>query len=495
MEFNVVEIETTERLLCAEFMNDASHMQNAVVKCGVEQVSENFERKKELMTSRSALSVRLDDWDITNQKRSGRCWLFSSLNLIRFNMRSNLGLSEKSKKNNGGTSFELSQNYAMFWDEFERANYFINDIINLITQKVVVNSDYDQTQQNSQAQVDKTLAFILDTVVDDGGQWNMAVNLYTKYGVVPKEVMPETVASSSTSFMNSILKTRLRKAAADLENLIYEPASSQQLENERVSILRDIWSILATNLGTPPEQQFSYSCKTDDGKFKREDCITPQKFFKKYCSLPLKDYVCLVDDPHAEHHKKGGLSIEISHLGNVVGGDDALYLNAPIELMKQLTVESLTGKHKTGKGHSRGAEPVWFGCDCAPFINRADGTWASDLFDLSGTFAVDLKTSKENRVHYGDSAMTHAMLFTGVDLDRNLKPHRFRIENSWGAEGGDKGFYIMHNNWFDDYMFEVVAVHKNLLPDELHSKLREYEVNGRKPDIMLPAWDSMGALA
>ncbi|MDR2082312.1 MAG: aminopeptidase [Candidatus Ancillula trichonymphae] len=493
MDFNVVEIETTEQLR-AEFMNDASRarMQNAVVKCGVGQVSENFESKKELMTSRSASSVRLDDWDITNQKRSGRCWLFSSLNLIRFNMRSNLGLSEKSKKNNGGTSFELSQNYAMFWDKFERANYFINDIMNLITQKVVVNSDYGQTQQNPQAQVDRTLAFILDTVVDDGGQWNMAVNLYTKYGVVPKEVMPETVASSSASFMNSILKTRLRKGAADLENLIYEPASSQQLENERVSILRDIWSILATNLGTPPEQ-FSYSCKTDDGKFKREDCITPQKFFKKYCSLPLKDYVCLVDDPSAEH-MKGLLSIGISHLGNVVGGDDVLYLNTPIELMKQLTVESLTGNHKTGKGHSRGAEPVWFGCDCAPFINRVDGTWASDLFDLSGTFAVDLKTSKESRVRYGDSAMTHAMLFTRVDLDRNLKSHRFHIENSWGAEVTIKVSTIMHNNWFDDYMFEV-AVHKDLLPDELRSKLREYEANGRKPDIMLPAWDPMGALA
>ncbi|MDR1447630.1 MAG: C1 family peptidase [Candidatus Ancillula sp.] len=492
MEFNAIEAKTTEQFR-AEFMSDSFRvrMQNAAVKCSVEQISENFERKKELTTSRSAISTRLDDWDATNQKRSGRCWLFSSLNLIRFNMRSNLGLSDKSKKNNGGTSFELSQNYAMFWDKFERANYFINDVIDIITQKVITNADYSQVQQSSQTLLDRALAFILDTVVDDGGQWNMAVNLYTKYGVVPKEVMPETVSSSSTALMNKILKTRLRKAAADLENLIYEPAGQQQLEDEKINILRDIWSILATNLGTPPDR-FSYSYRTDDGEYKYEDCITPQKFFKKYCSLPLKDYVCLVDDPRAEHKK--GLSIGISHLGNVVGGDDVLYLNAPIELMKQLTIESLTGEHKTGKGHSRGPEPVWLGCDCAPYMNRADGTWASDLYDFEGTFAIDLTTSKENRVRYGDSAMTHAMLFTGVDLDKNFKPRRFRVENSWGSESGDKGFYTMHDNWFNEYMFEV-AIHKDLLPDELKNKLREYEANGRKPNIMLPAWDPMGALA
>jgi bleomycin hydrolase len=469
------------------FLRDSEliRAQNAVTQNDIDAVSLNFDRYKNLLVSRSAFDVRLDDWNITNQKQSGRCWLFSSLNLLRFNIKQNLGYTEKAKTFNGGKSFELSQSYAMFWDKLERANYFLNDIISLAVQDDDPNADESLFDKSTNGELTRTAAFILNTVINDGGQWNMAVNIFNKYGVVPKEVMPETVSSSATARLNGILKALLRKAAGELSNAVHNAAGSNNgsvglAQEIKKRVLQEVWNILCIHLGTPP-REFSYAWNNGENKLEKIQGITPQDFFAKYCTLQLDEYVCLVDDPRGEHKK--GATIGISHLGNVVGGSEILYINADIEIMKYLTSDVL-----------KNGEPVWMGCDVRPHMQRAAGLWARDLFDFEGVHKAGLTTNKEDRVRFGDSAMTHAMLFTGVDFDEFGTPYRFRVENSWGDSHGDKGFYTMHENWYNEYMFEI-AVHKDLLPDDYKLAYQNYLNSGRTPDITLPVWDPMGALA
>jgi bleomycin hydrolase len=230
--------------------------------------------------------------------------------------------------------------------------------------------------------------------------------------------------------------------------------------------------ILTVHLGTPPES-FEWQW-TDDAKvFHRDGVLTPQEFFEKYVTIDLDEYVCLVDDPRTGHAK--GEALTVANLGNVRGGSEVRYVNAPIETMKQLAASAIAS-----------GEPVWFGCDVGKQVLRKEGRWAADLFDYDGVYGLDLGMTKEERVLSGDSAMTHAMLLTGVDLDGDT-PRRWRVENSWGDQNGDLGFYTMDDSWFAEYVFEVV-VKKSALPESLRDALTA------EPRI-LPAWDPMGALA
>lgn len=457
---------------------------------GVDAIALDVSAKNAVLKERSAVEVRLDRWGATSQKKSGRCWLFSSLNLIRFDMAQNLQYTHKAEKQNGGKSFELSQNYAMFWDKFERANYFLNDVISLAENATFFEADGVTLTRKS--------AFLLESLLGDGGQWNMAVNIYTKYGVVPKSVMPETVSSSDTATMNKILKSYLRKKAAQIATAIQAssamPGAGDADREATQEIMQNVYRILALHLGTPPEK-FSYQWYNDAGEFAKVSGITAQEFMSKFLTLNLHDYVCLVDDPRQQHAKSSSISIE--HLGNVLEGGKVLYLNTDIATMKQLTVASLQGSGdasgNSGSESSVPAQPVWMGCDVKPQMLRSEGLWSKELFRYSDVHGVDLSTSKEQRVAFQDSAMTHAMLFTGVDLDENGAPWRWRVENSWGEESGDKGFYTMHDSWFDEYMFEV-AVHKSLLTPELLQAYERHLATGEF-DYLLPAWDPMGALA
>ncbi|MDR2508699.1 MAG: C1 family peptidase [Candidatus Ancillula sp.] len=456
----------------SEFENDtfARTLQNAIVENGVDAVALDAKMANSAMQSRSAVQVRLDNWGATSQKQSGRCWLFSSLNLIRFNMSKNLEYTSSAERQNGGKSFELSQNYAMFWDKFERANYFLQSVLSLHRSSLFFEPDGITLTRES--------SFLLQSLLGDGGQWNMAVNVYKKYGVVPKDAMPETVSSSSTLRMNTILRTLLRKRASEV---VKEGVDAKNIVHQT---LRDVYRILALHLGTPPSQ-FDFQWRKDSGGFAKVSKITGVEFMKQFLTLNLEDYVCLVDDPR-EHHRKN-TSISIEHLGNVLEGDKVLYLNSDTQTMKRLTVDALQGNGQLE------AEPVWMGCDVKPQMLRSLGLWGSELFRYSDVHGVDLSSTKGQRVSFQDSAMTHAMLFTGVDLDESGIPWRWRVENSWGEDSGDKGFYTMLDSWFDEYMFEV-AVHKSLLTPELRAAYEKYLSSGEF-DYILPAWDPMGALA
>ena len=417
---------------------------NAATQVGIEAASLNREKIQHTFT---AVSHRLDDWKATSQKKSGRCWLFSSLNFLRSRARESLGIK----------NFEFSQSYVFFWDKFERANWFLTDII-----------------ATSDEPVDGRLVqFLLGDVLGDGGQWDMAVSVYMKYGLVPKEVMPESEASTNSRPMNARLRAVLHIGALRLREAIAAGASAEEVDTQRRKILADVWKILVVCLGEPPVR-FNWQWRDDEGNFHRDGEITPHEFYERHVGVDLSEYICLVDDPRPENPKGSVETVE--HLGNVVGGRPIRYLNAPVEEIKRMAAAQIAA-----------GEAVWFGADVSQPYDRGLGFFVTGIHDYDGLFDVDFSSTKLERVRSGESAMDHAMLFTGVDLDEAGQPRAWRVENSWGDEPGDSGFFTMDDQWFTDNVFEVV-VPKSALPEDLAAAVDS-------EPIVLPAWDPMGTLA
>jgi bleomycin hydrolase len=417
--------------------------QNAVTQVTVDDLALN----REIVTSIDhTFSHKLDDWSVTNQKRSGRCWMFAGLNLFRVGAMKKMGLK----------SFEFSQNHTMFWDKVERANYFLEGIIDTASR------DVD----------DRTVAFLLDQPIGDGGQWNMFVSLVKKHGLVPKALMPETESSSNSGRMNSILRRKLHEGAKQLRELHGSGAGPEAVQAAKQEILAVIYRILSIHLGTPPGQ-FTWQWTDQNKEFHRDENVTPQEFAAKYVELPLDDYVCLVNDPRPT--SPYGRTYTVEYLGNVVGGDRVTYLNVDPVTLKRIAQRTIED-----------GEPVWFGCDVGKQMRRDLGIWDAALYDLNTLYQTTFDLNKAGRLTYHETQMTHAMLFTGVDVVDG-EARRWRVENSWGEEGGQKGFYTMNDSWFDEYTFEIAA-RKSYLTPELRSGL-ELE------PIVLPAWDPMGALA
>ena len=417
---------------------------NAVAHAGVEPVA--FDRAKVVATP-TVVSHKVDDWKVTSQKKSGRCWLFSSLNFLRSRARESLGIK----------NFEFSQSYVFFWDKFERANWFLTDII-----------------ATSDEPVDGRLVqFLLGDVLGDGGQWDMAVSVYMKYGLVPKEVMPESEASTNSRPMNARLRAVLHIGALRLREAIAAGASAEEVDAQRRKILADVWKILVVCLGEPPVR-FNWQWRDDEGNFHRDGEITPHEFYERHVGVDLSEYICLVDDPRPENPK--GSMETVEHLGNVVGGRPIRYLNAPVEEIKRIAAAQIAA-----------GEAVWFGADVSQPYDRGLGFFVTGIHDYDGLFDVDFSSTKLERVRSGESAMDHAMLFTGVDLDEAGQPRAWRVENSWGDEPGDSGFFTMDDQWFTDNVLEVV-VPKSALPEDLAAAVDS-------EPIVLPAWDPMGTLA
>ena len=418
--------------------------QNAVTQTDINEVALN---RSVVTDTDFTFSTLLDDWEVTNQKQSGRCWMFAALNLMRVGAMKAMNLSK----------FEFSQNYMFFWDKFERANYFFEQIID------TADRDVD----------DRTVAFMLDGPIDDGGQWNMFMNLVRRHGVVPQAVMPETHSSSSSGRMNAHLKHKLREGARTLRGMVAEGRTAAEVTACKQTLLSTIWRILCVHLGTPPTS-FDWQWNDKDRKFHRDGRMTPLEFAAKYVDLPLDDFVCLVHDPRES--SPFGRTFTVERLGNVVGGERVIYLNIEMDLMKSITRSVLES-----------GEPVWFGCDVGPHMQRKMGLWDTEMFRYDDIYGEDFTLDKASRLEYHQSLMTHAMLFTGVDVvDGSTR--RWRVENSWGGErSGRKGYYTMNDSWFDQYMFESAA-RKSALPAELQSAFDQ-------EPITLPAWDPMGSLA
>jgi bleomycin hydrolase len=431
-------------LLRKDFSANPSYRlaQNAVTRVSVDDVAIS----REIVSSIDhSLSTHLDDWKVTNQERSGRCWLFAGLNLLRVGVMRKTGLKD----------FEFSQNYAMFWDKIERANYFLEAVIE------TAGRDAD----------DRTVAYLLESVAGDGGQWNMFAAIVAKHGLVPKGYMPETQSSSNTARMNSVLQYLLRQGAKSVRAAMAADGL-EAARAEKAEVLRVAYRALCIHLGTPPER-FDWQWTDKDKVFHRDGILTPQEFAAKYVDLPLEQYVCLVHDPRPS--SPVGRTFTVEFLGNVLGGPPVVYLNVDISVIKDIAATTIEG-----------GEPVWFGCDVAKMMSNEYGYWDANLYDLPSVYDTAFDLTKADRLIYHETLMTHAMLFTGVDVLDGVT-RRWRVENSWGGDRGKDGFYTMNDSWFDQYVFEIAA-RRSALPADLQSSL------DAEP-IVLPAWDPMGALA
>ena len=415
--------------------------QNAVTNVQLPDLTLNRDLVQDIDDS---FSTKLDDWKVTAQMRSGRCWLFATLNLLRVGAMKKMNLK----------NFEFSQAHIHFWDKFERANHLLEAVIETSDRPVD----------------DRTIHFLLSDPIGDGGQWNMAMNLIRKHGLVPKSAYPESDSSSATRWMNAELKNILRSSACEIRAIVDGGGSVEEAREHKEKRIADIWNMLCIHLGTPPKT-FNWQWRDKDDEFHRNGRMTPQQFAAEFVDIDWEDYVCIVNDPRNEYYQ----TYTIDFLQNVAGGPPVVYLNVPNKEMKAITQKLLED-----------GMPVWMGCDVGKEMDRKRGLWDADLFDVKGLYGVEYGMDKADRLRHNQTMMTHAMLFTGVDVV-NGRPRRWRVENSWGDKTGQKGYYTMNDSWYDQYMFEIAAP---------TSYLNEKMLAGLEAEpVVLPAWDPMGSLA
>lgn len=423
--------------------NKQTALQRSVVKNGITASAENVSAK---VNNVPVFSVDVTTGKVSNQKQSGRCWMFAALNTFRHKMLNDFKLKE----------FELSQNHTFFWDKYEKANYFYENILATANEPLT----------------SRKVAFLLQTPQQDGGQWDMIVSIFQKYGVVPKTVMPESSNSSNSRDLNNYLNKKLRKDAVALRQLVAEGKTAEDIQTAKEAMLEDIYRFLATSLGTPPET-FDFEYRDEDKNYHIDRNLTPQSFYEKYVGVDLDDYVSIINAPTTDKPYNQSYTVEM--LGNVVGGKEVKYLNVDMPTFKKLAIAQLEQ-----------GESVWFGCDVGQSSTRDTGIMALDAYDINDLFDIDFTMTKAERLDFGESLMTHAMVLTGVDLIDG-ESTKWKVENSWGEKVGTNGFFVMSDAWMDEYTYQIV-VRKEFLTAE---QLAAFE---GEPTVLAP-WDPMGALA
>ncbi len=426
-----------------DFEKNNSTIAGAIAKVGINEASLNNEV---LRRHNHMFSIKLKKGDITWQKNSGRCWMFAAMNAARVSTIKKFNLK----------TIEFSEVYTLFWDKLERSNYILSLIIETVEEPL--------TSRN--------VAYILSDPLGDGGQWDMFKAMVKKYGLVPKDHMPETYHSSNTDVMDNYLTSMIRFFAYELREEYAKYKDIDKLNTMKEDMLYKIYNILIKCLGTPPEK-VNFEYEDADGKYHRLPEMTPQDFIKEAVGWNLDDKVSIINSPTKD--KPYGKLFTVKFRGNIEEADKIKYLNVPIEVMKQATIESL-----------KDGEALWFGCDVGKLSNRMLGILDTDVFNYEMTMGYYPAWTKEKRLEYYESRLTHAMVFTGVNLDENGKPINWQIENSWGEEPGKKGIFSMSDEWFDEFTYQVM-IDKKYLPQEWRDKL-DGEV------IELEPWDPMGSI-
>lgn len=420
--------------------NDKARVvKNALTKNDLSTVSRVFEEES---LSPNIFSIDLKTMSATNQMASGRCWIFSAMNFLR----------EKLAKKYDIKEFELSQNYIAFYDKLEKANWFMECVIK------EVDNDLDNPK----------MRFLLDNAVGDGGQWNMIQSLVKKYGICPKNAMPETYQSSHTRTMNTILNTRLKKFAIDIRKV-----EKSEIETLKQQCLKEVYNLCVSCFGLPPKE-FTFEYVDSKDVYHANYHVTPLTFYKEYLGVDIDEYINCINAPTSD--KKYYQTYSVEYLGNVVDGNQICMLNLPLDEFKDCALKQL-----------KDGEPVWFGCDCGKDGDRDGGLWDDKQFDYQNTLDINLEMSKAEMLDAHVSCMNHAMMLTGVNLDENGKPNRWKIENSWGDKAANKGYYICTDTWFDKYMY-VLAVNKKYLSQKALDGLN------KKTQVVSP-WDPFGTLA
>ena len=440
-----LEQDFTDKLYTAYEANPKfAAMENAISHNGL---LVSLEKRSAAVENTPVFSLDLTKDKVSDQKASGRCWMFAALNTFRHKMIAGFQLED----------FELSQAHTFFWDKYEKSNWFL--------EQVIATADQELTSRK--------VKFLLDTPQQDGGQWDMVVSLFEKYGVVPKSVYPESISSSNSRELNQILNKLLRQDAQILRELVAEGANSSELQAKKEELLQEVFNFLAINLGLPP-RQFDFSYRDKDNHFHSESGLTPLTFYQKYVDLKLDDYVSIINAPTAD--KPYGRSYTVEMLGNVVGSKPVRYLNVEMNRLKELAIAQM-----------QVGETVWFGSDVGQSSNRKAGVMAEGMHDFTASMDIRLTQDKAGRLDYSESLMTHAMVLTGVDLDENGKAKKWKVENSWGEKVGNKGYFVASDAWMDEYTYQIVVRKEFLTAAELAA----YEAE----PLVLSPWDPMGALA
>ena len=435
----------TDKLYAAYEANPKfAAMENAISHNGL---LASLEKRSAAVENTPIFSLDLTKDKVSDQKASGRCWMFAALNTFRHKMIAGFQLED----------FELSQAHTFFWDKYEKSNWFL--------EQVLATADQELTSLK--------VKFLLDTPQQDGGQWDMVVSLFEKYGVVPKSVYPESISSSNSRELNQILNKLLRQDAQILRELAADGVESSELQTKKEELLQEVFNFLAMNLGLPP-RQFDFSYRDKDNHFHSESGLTPLTFYQKYVDLKLDDYVSIINAPTAD--KPYGRSYTVEMLGNVVGSKPVRYLNVEMNRLKELAIAQM-----------QAGETVWFGSDVGQSSNRKAGIMAEGMHDFTASMDIRLTQDKAGRLDYSESLMTHAMVLTGVDLDENGKAKKWKVENSWGEKVGNKGYFVASDAWMDEYTYQIVVRKEFLTAAELAA----YEA---EPLVLAP-WDPMGALA
>ena len=415
--------------------------QHAVTINGINAASENNALS---LTNTSVFSHEIQTVSISDQKRSGRCWLFAALNVVRHQIANEYKMDD----------LMLSQSYLYFWDKLEKSNTFL--------EKIVASAN-DPLE-------DRWVTQLMTSPQAEGGWWEYAASLIKKYGVVPISAMPEAVATTHSTQLNTLIDRILRQAALSLREQVGKKASSTEIERIKNTALADVYRVLTIAIGTPPKE-FSFSYKDKDKKYHRDDKLTPQAFFKKYSKMNLDDYITLVNDPTPGRAFNTPYVLKDGE--NMVGGMDVVMFNVEVDSLVDLTSKQI-----------KKSEPVWIGLEVQEKVNKK-GYMALDVYDYESTFNIDFMNDKAQRLLSRDASVSHAMTIVGVDLVKN-KPRQWKVENSWGDKPGNKGYYTMSTGWFKQNGYMVV-IRKDLLSETQHKAL------AKKP-IEIPYWDHLNAM-
>ena len=416
-------------------------MQNAVTKNEIRALV--LDREK-LSSIDNHFAYKIEIPSITDQKSSGRCWLFTALNVMRPKVVERYNLED----------FEFSQSYLFFWDQLEKANLFL--------QAVIETRDQDLSEDK-----DRLVQWLFQHPIQDGGVWNMMPSLVEKYGLVPKEVYPESHSSENTRQMRTLLRSKLREQGMILRQLARDGKKDKYLQKKKTEMLADIYRMLVICMGTPPtEFQWRYVDKNDSlidaGSF------TPQSFYQQALDVNLNDYVMLMNDPSRPYYQL----YEIEYDRNCWEGSNWLFVNLPAEEIKEYAKASILAD-----------EAMYFSCDVGKFLERERGIVADRLHDYESLFGIKFAMDKRDRILSYDSGSSHGMALMGVDTCASGKPTKWLLENSWGAEDGFDGYLIMTDDWFEEYSFRLVIL-KQFLPEKVRKVLEQ------KPKMLKP-WDRM----
>lgn len=415
-------------------------IRNAIANNDIRKLTLNWDNQKGLDTD---FSVRVKSKGITDQQSSGRCWLFAGMNVMRAKAIARYNLP----------GLEFSQAYSFFWDQLEKANLFLQGIIDTADKPIT----------------DQTVEWLFKHPLSDGGTFTGVADIVSKYGLVPKEAMPETYSSEHTSQMSNLIGLKLKEFGLELRDKKAQGVKPAALEERKTEMLKTVYRMLALTVGVPPTE-FDYVRHDASGKRVEVEHHTPMSFLEKYGDTNLlSNYVMLMNDPTREYYK----CYEIAYDRHRYDGRNWTYVNLPLEDIKQMAITSL-----------KDSTAMYFSSDITQLDSKR-GYLDVDNYDYGSLMGVDFGMDKKQRIQTFSSMSAHAMTLVAVDLNEEGKPTKWMVENSWGASYGHQGHLIMTDRWFDEYMFRLV-VETKYVPEKV------LKVFSQKP-IQLPAWDPMFA--